>query len=174
MSNRAELLQKIKELSERGTGGEQSNAKEILDKLMSKYNISEGELSEDSINDYDIYFKGEYERKLLGQIIFKVTNSVSNIHRLRWTGSGRLIRNQLRVKCTKSQYLEIEYLFGFYKGLWYEELDRFFNAYIIKHEIYSDTTTDKVNTIQPDLAMYNLVNGLSDASPRIALESSDK
>lgn len=41
MSNKTEVLQKLKALAERGVGGEKANAQALLDKLMAKYDIKE-------------------------------------------------------------------------------------------------------------------------------------
>ena len=52
--DKLELLQKIKALAEKGQGGEKINAQKILAQLMEKYNISETELSDEVLKEFDI------------------------------------------------------------------------------------------------------------------------
>ena len=47
MSNKEELLKKIKALADRGVDGERENAQAILYRLMEQYGISEAEIEED-------------------------------------------------------------------------------------------------------------------------------
>lgn len=47
MSNKAELLKKIKALADRGIDGERESAQTLLARLMEQYGISETELEEE-------------------------------------------------------------------------------------------------------------------------------
>jgi hypothetical protein len=47
MSNKAELLKKIKALAERGVDGERESAQTLLARLMEQYGISETEIEEE-------------------------------------------------------------------------------------------------------------------------------
>ena len=48
MSNKAELLKKIKALADRGVDGERESAQTLLARLMEQYGISETDLEEDA------------------------------------------------------------------------------------------------------------------------------
>lgn len=52
--NKKELLKKIKALADSGVGGEKENAQKILAGLMKQYDISEEELSEENIKEFEI------------------------------------------------------------------------------------------------------------------------
>ena len=47
MSNKKEILLKLKRLAERGINGEKENAEKLLNKMMKKYEISEEELEQE-------------------------------------------------------------------------------------------------------------------------------
>lgn len=47
MSNKAELLKKIKALADRGVDGERESAQTLLTRLMEQYGISETEIEEE-------------------------------------------------------------------------------------------------------------------------------
>lgn len=73
MSNKTELLQKIKALADRGVEGERESAQAILSRLMEQYGISEAELEEDRRETAWFAYSQEIERRLLAQIIYMVT-----------------------------------------------------------------------------------------------------
>ena len=73
MSNKEELLKKIKALADRGVDGERENAQAILYRLMEQYGISEAEIEEDRRETAWFSYSQETERRLLNQIIYMVT-----------------------------------------------------------------------------------------------------
>ena len=77
MSNKTELLQKIKALADRGVEGERESAQAILSRLMEQYGISEAELEEDRRETAWFAYSQEIERRLLAQIIYMVTGASS-------------------------------------------------------------------------------------------------
>ena len=56
MSNKTELLRKLKKLANEGIGGEKVSAEKKLNELMNKYGISETELLEDKIETMEFSF----------------------------------------------------------------------------------------------------------------------
>lgn len=73
MSNKAELLKKIKALADRGVDGERESAQTILARLMEQYGISETDLEEERRETAWFRYSQETERRLLNQIIYMVT-----------------------------------------------------------------------------------------------------
>lgn len=63
MSNKTELLQKIKALADRGVEGERESAQAILSRLMEQYGISEAELEEDRRETAWFAYSQEIERR---------------------------------------------------------------------------------------------------------------
>lgn len=73
MSNKAELLKKIKALADRGVDGERESAQILLARLMEQYGISETDLEEERRETAWFRYSQETERRLLNQIIYMVT-----------------------------------------------------------------------------------------------------
>lgn len=71
MSNKAELLKKIKALADRGVDGERESAQTLLARLMEQYGISETELEEERRETAWFPYSQETERRLLNQIIYE-------------------------------------------------------------------------------------------------------
>ena len=138
------LLKKIRALAEHGVGGEAENAEKLLARMMKKYGISEAELDEETRVRHDFTYHGGEEKKILKQVVYKVTGGYT--YELVYTASGRKVRTQLGADCTPAEKVEIEYLFDFYKRLWEKEKDAFLAAYIQKHR-----------TLLAALALYMLV-----------------
>jgi hypothetical protein len=75
MSNKAELLKKIKALADRGVDGERESAQTLLARLMEQYGISETEIEEERRETAWFPYSQETERRLLNQIIYMVTGA---------------------------------------------------------------------------------------------------
>ena len=129
------LLKKVRALAEHGVGGEAENAEMLLARMMKKYGISEEELDEETRVRHDFTYHGGEEKKILRQVVYKVTGGYA--YELVYTASGRKVRTQLGADCTPAEKVEIEYLFDFYKRLWEKEKDAFLAAYIQKHRIFA-------------------------------------
>ena len=117
------LLKKVRALAEHGVGGEAENAEKLLARMMKKYGISEAELDEETRVRHDFTYHGGEEKKILKQVVYKVTGGYT--YELVYTASGRKVRTQLGADCTPAEEVEIEYLFDFYKRLWEKEKDAF-------------------------------------------------
>jgi hypothetical protein len=170
-----EKLKKIKEVALRGVpGGEKEAAQKLLDKLMCKYDISLTELEDEENSNFVFEYHGQYQYKLLIQIIYKVTNKTDTCYPLRYKATGYKCKTKLGVYCTPSQAVEIRVLFDFYVALWKKEIKTLLDAFIIKHDLFgelkegakefewSDEEEQKVNAF---------INGLSDDSPHKRIEA---
>lgn len=151
------LLKKIRALAEHGVGGEAENAEKLLARMMKKYGISEAELDEETRVRHDFTYHGGEEKKILKQVVYKVTGGYT--YELVYTASGRKV--------------EIEYLFDFYKRLWEKEKDAFLAAYIQKHRIFAiraDIEPQEMS-LEESIKMSALMRGMSDESPLRAIEA---
>lgn len=92
------LLKKIRALAEHGVGGEAENAEKLLARMMKKYGISEAELDEETRVRHDFTYHGGEEKKILRQVVYKVTGGYT--YELVYTASGRKVRTQLGADCT--------------------------------------------------------------------------
>lgn len=161
MSDKRELIKKLQALAERGIGGEKEGAQKKLDELIKKYNIDIEEVlgneeEEDKIDYYDLYFKGSYERQILIQVIAMVGQSEISAYRGQ-TWTGRRSRNNIYVKCTKAQYIEIQITFEFYRDLWYEELELFSMAFINKHHLFGKCVESKEDSYESQYTKEQLL-----------------
>lgn len=151
--NKAALLKKIRTLAERGVGGEAENAEKLLAHMMEKYDISEDELDADIRERNDFEYHGKEQKKILRQVVYKVTGG--NAYELYYTATGRKVKTQLGADCTPAEKVEIEYLFDFYKRLWEKEKEAFLAAYIQKHRIFAIRTDIEPQEISPEEALKN-------------------
>lgn len=125
MSNKAELLKKIKALADRGVDGERENAQTLLTRLMEQYGISETEIEEERRETAWFPYSQETERRLLNQIIYMVTGAGG----FGCVGeySGRK-RKKMGTECTAAERLEIEANYAFFKEAMKKELEIFYSA----------------------------------------------
>lgn len=165
------LLKKIKALAERGVGGEAENAEAILARLMKKYDIREDEFDEERRSRHDFEFHGKDEKKILRQVVYKVTGGYA--YELVYNASGRKVKTKLGADCTPAEKVEIEFLFDFYKNLWEREKDAFLSAYIQKHRLFAIRTDIEPQEISREEAikMAALMEGMSNESPLRAIEA---
>lgn len=120
---------------------------------------------------HDFTYHGGEEKKILRQVVYKVTGGYA--YELVYTASGRKVRTQLGADCTPAEKVEIEYLFDFYKRLWEKEKDAFLAAYIQKHRIFAIRADVEPQEISREeaLKMGALMQGMSDESPLRAIEA---
>ena len=140
-------------------------------RALAEHGISEAELDEETRVRHDFTYHGGEEKKILRQVVYKVTGGYA--YELVYTASGRKVRTQLGADCTPAEKVEIEYLFDFYKRLWEKEKDAFLAAYIQKHRIFAiraDVETQEISR-EEALKMGALMQGMSDESPLRAIEA---
>lgn len=77
-------LAKIKELAERGVGGEKETAMRMYEELKARYEIEDEEITLDKVTLHWFSYKNDLEEDLLTQIFYMVTGNAS-YHR--YTGS---------------------------------------------------------------------------------------
>lgn len=106
-----ELARKIKALAEKGNGGERNAAKEKLEKICSKYNISSSELIP-TVESKDFYFiiNDSNERDLL----INVSCMVLNVPGLKWKEKN----NCVKMNITHENYKDIYNAFEYYKKMY--------------------------------------------------------
>lgn len=137
-----DLLKKLKNLAEQGVGGEKETAQKKLKQLMQKYNVEEEELSDDTEEKYEFTFHGEFERRLLLQVGYKILGKKIKKKMYEYKkGIGK--RTTRIIECTKAEALQIRIEHEFYCDLWKEEQDFFFECFIQKHRIFTEDDEEK-------------------------------
>lgn len=145
MSNKAELLKKIKALAERGVDGERESAQTLLARLMEQYGISETEIEEERRETAWFPYSQETERRLLNQIIYMVTGAGG----FGCVGeySGRK-RKKMGTECTAAERLEIEANYAFFKEAMKKELEIFYSAFANKNNLFPPADKVKPQSIE--------------------------
>lgn len=145
MSNKAELLKKIKALADRGIDGERESAQTLLARLMEQYGISETELEEERRETAWFPYSQETERRLLNQIIYMVTGAGG--FGCVGTYSGRK-RKKMGTECTAAERLEIEANYAFFRAAMEEELEIFYSAFACKNNLFPSEDKAKPRDIE--------------------------
>ena len=167
------LLQKLKALAERGVGGEKEGAERKLKQLMAKYGVDQVELEGDQVSRYEIKYRGEFEKRLLSQIVYRASNDKEGQFCRRY---GKGSKSILIVECTKAQEIQIRIEFEFYRDLLKEEQELLFEAFIQKHRIFGDSsgaepeipTLEEMERLE---RMWAMMAGLQEKSFTPLLES---
>lgn len=133
-----ELAKKIKALAEKGKGGERNAAKEKLERICQKYNISESELSiSDITKNYYIVINDSNERELL----INVCCMILDVPGFKWKEKN----NCICVNITQPEYENINSAFEYYRDM-YNDYKRYLMqgiisrhaiGYIPKHQTYT-------------------------------------
>ena len=130
-----EKLKKIRQLAERGTGGEKEQARKTYEKLLKKYEIADEEVA-DEVQLRWFRFKTETEEYLLKQIFYAVTGDCDA-----YCWRGRSSRKKERgVYCTEAEAAEIDLLFSFYRVQLKEEIEPFLYAFFNNNGLFPDPT----------------------------------
>ena len=133
-----ELAKKIKALAEKGKGGERNAAKEKLERICQKYNISESELSiSDVTKNYYIVINDSNERELL----INVCCMILDVPGFKWKEKN----NCICIHITQTEYENINSAFEYYRDM-YNDYKRYLMqgiisrhaiGYIPKHQTYT-------------------------------------
>ena len=143
-----ELAKKIKALAEKGKGGERNAAKEKLERICQKYNISDSELSiSEETKNYYIVINDKNERDLL----INVSCMILDVPGFKWKEKNKCIC----IHITQSEYENINNAFEYYRDM-YNDYKRYLMqgiisrhaiGYIPKHQTYTQENIQQ--DIQP-------------------------
>ena len=133
-----ELAKKIKSLAEKGKGGERNAAKEKLERICQKYNISESELStSEETKNYYIVINDSNERELL----INVCCMILDVPGFKWKEKN----NCICIHINQPEYENINSAFEYYRDM-YNDYKRYLMqgiisrhaiGYIPKHQTYT-------------------------------------
>lgn len=106
-----ELAKKIKALAEKGKGGERNAAKEKLEKICLKYNISPSELViAEEVEDFYFIINDSNERELL----INVSCMILDVPGFKWKEKN----NCIKINTTVEKYKDIYSAFEYYKKMY--------------------------------------------------------
>ena len=125
-----ERMKKLMELASRGVGGEKTNAREMLERAMKKYGVTESDLGSEERMHRIYKFNGKFQKGILIQIIVMTCGSKINIY-----GSKRS-NNEVIVVTSSNEHIEIELLFDAHKKSFDKQCLVFLRAYIHKNQLF--------------------------------------
>jgi len=130
------LLKKIKALAQQGIDGEKTAAQAKLRSLMSKYGLTEADLTaaETSEFAFDVPTHLEF---LFVQTIYMATGD----HQTPTNKDGA----KYKVTCTPAQAAEIDLFFGAYSEHYAKEVELFNRAFVYKNELFPATEVENEN-----------------------------
>ena len=142
--NKLDLLKKLKALANdnRGNNNERESAEKQLNKLMEKYHITEEDIGIEEVKRRDLYFKTEWEQKLISQTLYKLFPGKPLYQQ-------RNKRNWCFVELTDAEYLEFEMYYQAYKGSFQKEFELFYLAFVSTNDIYPENPP-KSDESKPD------------------------
>ena len=151
--NIKQKLRKIMELANRGVDGERSTARTMLERLLKEYELTVEDLTTDEIRKYKISYYAAYEKKLLFQILFHVTQRKTLEY---WTaGKGN---TWITVELTPIQYHTVMDYWKTYRKPLRDQINTYienlFQAYIEKHNLFgpgADEPGKPNEKLDPDL-----------------------
>ena len=140
--DKLELLKKlqnrVKDL--RGNENERLNAESQLNMLMKKYGIGEEDLETEKKKRRDFYFKNEWERSLISQVLYTIRGENNVIYKF----SNK--RNWIWAELTDAEYIQFETLYPAYKVAFQKEFEIFYLAFINKNKIFPPDSIAKPNS----------------------------
>lgn len=135
------LAKKLKALADRGIDGEKTTAMEMLQKFMTKHNITLDMINEDDTKEYTV--KMEIEKyKFWRQVVASVIGNSAVIHYKRKDNASK---KTYWITCTPSQYLEIEAKFSFFYNIYLQEENIFYKAFIQTQKLYTKVDNEDLD-----------------------------
>lgn len=140
MARKKELLLKLKELADRGVGGERHNAQKMLNELLVKYEMSESDLSSEDLSFHEIAVPNKhFAGKILAQVCYSIHGDINPDKGL-YNG---LRRGRVRIKCTNAEFIEITAKYNFYLTHFENDLKTFYSAFIQRNQIFPPKSLEK-------------------------------
>jgi len=134
MTDKKDLLAKLKIHAEGCVGEERKNAMALLDKLMKRYGIEMSDIAVDSVKTYEFSYKTLLERKLLNQIVGSFIGKS-----LYWYKDKKKVAY---VDCSISEKIIVDTSFEYYRAAFEKEMETFYLAFLVKCNIFPSETNE--------------------------------
>lgn len=136
LDSKKELLKKLAALSKRGIGGEATNAEDLLNKLLKKYNLTLEDITNDSSNKTprEFIYEDSFQKRLLDQMLYAYFPQ----RKTYFYTNQRLKKNRqiTIIELTDEEYIEFAYAYDIYKESLKEELDMLYHAFICQNKLF--------------------------------------
>jgi hypothetical protein len=153
-----EKLRKIKELAERGIGGEMKTARAMLESLLEKHGLTISDLESEVKTAREFSIRSKAEHQILVQILFMVAEKPDLFG---YKNKPKKLYSNL----TDLEYLQIKPLVDFHISQYRKELRKFqktlLDAYIHKHDLFSHKDSEPDSSDKAPLSYEELKSLLS-------------
>lgn len=158
-------MQKLKILAERGCSGEKENAGDLLERMCKKYHISveQIESSDTKTMHWFRHRRDKYSERLLSQCMYK-TLGIGRPKYTRAKVKGGKPSSEIGVECTTPEAIEIELDYTFYTVCLDTEIERLYDMFIQKNNIFppnsekdAAATNSDTKITREDIAMYQAI-----------------
>ena len=129
-----ELAQKIKALADRGIGGEKLNAQQQLERIMKKYKLTIEDIEGDK-KEFAAFKVNRESCSLFDQVVSTVLGVDFELY------TDKRKRNCTILLVTACEAVQIRIEWEFYSKLYAQELELFYDAFILKNRLYPKNGT---------------------------------
>lgn len=135
-------LQKLRELADRGVGGESTNARKLYERLMLQYGIAEEELEEEEVTIHPLVIREEYLQRLIKQITACHTKGICRVIKDDIPAKNRRTidkaygkNTNVFLECTKMEFIQVMLEYDIYKESLKKSLSAFLFAFFQKNDL---------------------------------------
>ena len=156
MEKYIELAKKLKELADKGTGGERVNAQHKLHVLMERHGFTIDDIEGEQI-DLRRFAVPKSSQRLFSQVACTVLGEDFELFGVK--GKSDVVV----IKTTVSLAIELESKFEFYHKYWLDEMEDFFSAFISLNNLYpkGGTPRDWMSLSREERAKYEKAQKLA-------------
>jgi hypothetical protein len=143
------LIEKLQILSERGEAGEAQVAKEKLEFILDKYNLSIEEIAEENHKQERVFtYRDKWDQKLLVQIVaYYLGREGARESMIRTDPSGLTITFLL----SHELFIDVSQTLEVCREDFQKELDVMFIAFVQRHNLGISDDTSKQRSLDPDM-----------------------
>lgn len=160
------LAKKLKELAERGIGGEKENAEKKLSSLMQKYGITPEMLEENLMRErsFEIGKFPNFDH----QIITSVIGRNRSVYKSKRKIKGK---HYLYVELTDIEFIEISEKIAFYSAKYEQDLDLFYTAFIQRNRLFVKKDDSESPKNEPKLTNEEKIKRAKTFNMMMAMEA---
>jgi len=166
-------IRKLRELAERGVGGEKENAKRLLTAICQKYNINPDEVGRKAhgvLRPRKILIRDDNEMGIFVQVIARFSGHFDRASGLRYGDrkGASVFKHVVLTELDDLEWAEVSEAWRFFRKLFDEEKKTLANAIIVRHNLYNQNPEKKNRPEETDEEIEErrraarMAHGLSD------------
>jgi hypothetical protein len=156
-------LAKVLALSQRGVGGEKTNAEAILAEGLAKHGLTVDDIGHDSnplMHELVKYYtyRTKHDKLILTQCVFRVLD----VRKLSYRGERG--KKKMGFTATVIDHLEIDAMYSYYRHLFVSEIETLASAFCSKHSLHpltaADRDPDRKVDLEKQMRILEMMKGL--------------